>query len=106
MRQYAKGRLTRRIRAAVAAARGGVLALRLMPPTCIWTVYPLQTNPFGPRLNQNLPTNRPEVLAKYGVWATTPVKVMVIFFKSRLSRAGGGRAGGSRSLEHSLACAT
>ena len=34
---------------------------------CIWAVYPLQTNPFGPRLNQNLPTNRPEVLAKYGV---------------------------------------
>ncbi len=42
---------------------------------CIWAVYPLQTNPFGPRLNQNLPTDRPEVLAKYGVCQKSGVAV-------------------------------
>ena len=44
---------------------------------CIWAVYPLQTNPFGPRLNQNLPTNRPEVLAKYG-WGISVYRSAIV----------------------------
>ena len=33
--------------------------------------YPSETHLFGPILRENVPTDRPEVLAKYGAWATT-----------------------------------
>ena len=36
----------------------------------ITPVYPPQTNPIGRILNQNLQSNRPEVLAKYGFGAS------------------------------------
>ena len=37
----------------------------------IRVVYPSATHPLEPRINQNLRTDRPEVLTKYGLWGSS-----------------------------------
>ena len=37
----------------------------------IRVVYPFATHPLEPRINQNLRTDRPEVLTKYGLWGSS-----------------------------------
>ena len=42
-------------------------------------VYPSETHPFGPIFRESLPTDRLEVLAKYGAWTTTLGNRILIF---------------------------
>ena len=52
-----------------------------MGPTVLITpAYPSEAHPSGPIFRDNFPMDRPEVLAKYGVWVTTLGKAILIVY--------------------------
>ena len=64
--------------------RLGLVTISYFPHPKNWIlitpVYPSETHLIGPIFRENLPTDRPEVLAKYGAWATTLGNTIFIFY--------------------------
>ena len=72
------------------------------PRILITPVYPSEAHPFGPIFREDLPTDRPEVLPKYGAWATALGTTIfeIVIFETNPGRS----AWGQRELAILLQC--
>ena len=69
--RFARGGSASLIGAPVDRSGLTVLNLFVQKLVSIRVVYPSALHPPEPRINQNLRTDRPEVLTKYGLWGSS-----------------------------------